>query len=234
MENKYSEKMSNLSNSELENILGQFNELQPEELSAAEEEMSNRNSVRSLIAKLSDDELLELLKLDPDNSQEYNIAEAEAVKRNLNYGSLFHKKPIDQHIIYFATWGKRALARLIDVTIIYVLSEVISGNKVQVFAILGTFLFYFVYYPILESTGGTIGKRIIGIKTVLIISKKSPNILTSYFRSIICLVLSLIPIVNIISYIYLNQEFKQTWWDSGTQVCVVCKTTPKSVFLSRT
>ena len=107
--------------------------------------------------------------------------------------------------LILATFGQKFLSRLIDFIIvtllaslmillwsvlleefnffrgfIYIISRSLYPNEYREFMALMiwgyVFIGFFLYYPILESTGGTWGKRIVGVKTVGLNESKTPNL----------------------------------------------------------
>lgn len=114
-----------------------------------------------------------------------------------------------------ATFGQKFLSRLLDVVFITLLAilmsvflnhlyEESSFIRVIINRTRGSFLYpgfndhftalmfwsysiigFLIYYPILESTGGTWGKRIVGIQTVISRSSKTPNLFITFIMSII-------------------------------------------------
>ncbi|MDZ7898898.1 MAG: RDD family protein [Arcicella sp.] len=84
----------------------------------------------------------------------------------------------------------RCAARIVDAVLIYflcvILVQFIYG--VEIFEIAqkwAIFIFFFFYYPIFESQGGTLGKRFFNIQTVDFESQNSITLLQSYKRSLI-------------------------------------------------
>jgi uncharacterized RDD family membrane protein YckC len=115
----------------------------------------------------------------------------------------------------FATFWQRLLARIIDVIVssiifgifyLFIQSQIdiLNDYKYQnVESFLGMCFYFLMYYPILESLGGTVGKKIIGIKSVLKSTLQTPTILETYIRS-----LFLISPLAITFYILLRPPFE--------------------------
>ncbi len=94
----------------------------------------------------------------------------------------------------FASFGQRLLARLIDVVIVTVIpaitiaslffddSQSLSQNPLGGILFL---VFWLLYYPIMECSGGTIGKRIVGIQSISLQTGKPIGIGMAYLRSLI-------------------------------------------------
>ena len=87
-ENKFYEGMSKLTNSALEDVLKQRNDLlMPAEIvEAAENEISHRKSIKENISAFSNEQILKLLGSKQNYLPEFLIAEEEAKKRNLKIG----------------------------------------------------------------------------------------------------------------------------------------------------
>lgn len=92
----------------------------------------------------------------------------------------------------FATFFDRLIARLIDVTIVFSISWMIYSSKSNTSnefyqnptSSYGSFFFFLFYYPILEATGGTIGKRLLSIRSVSSKTLKTISIGQAYKRSL--------------------------------------------------
>ncbi len=94
----------------------------------------------------------------------------------------------------FASFGQRLLARLIDVVIVTVIpaiaiaslffddSQSLSQNPLSGILFL---VFWLLYYPIMECSGGTIGKRIVSIQSISLQTGKPIGIGMAYLRSLI-------------------------------------------------
>ncbi|MEO8146855.1 MAG: hypothetical protein ABI723_04410 [Bacteroidia bacterium] len=85
MKNNFTNQMSKLSDVELEKVLQQRNDYQPEGVEAAEQEIKKRKFIQEKISKYSNEEILEILK-SRKNYQPYEVeaASAETQKRNLH------------------------------------------------------------------------------------------------------------------------------------------------------
>ena len=84
MKNSYEERMSKLTDKELDEILSHKYDWNPEALTAAEIEIQKRCLIRDEVHKLSDEELLAILTLDEDN-YDFIAVQLEAEKRNISY-----------------------------------------------------------------------------------------------------------------------------------------------------
>lgn len=151
-------------------------------------------------------------------------------------------KEADEPIPNYATFLQRVFARLIDTAIVLGISFAVfqsSKNFIKndtgfesdfVIAQLSNFVYAFAlilwslfYSPLLEATGGTLGKRIMRIKIVDPKNLQTPQFRNCMTRSIIYLVLfALIVVPSILSClaIFISDE-KQTWHDKlGDVICV--------------
>lgn len=117
---------------------------------------------------------------------------------------------MENHEVKFASFGQRTLARIIDVLIIGIIAGVLGfmiGSNINIQTmpkqeaikalsqLFGIILFWFIYQPILETKGGTIGKKIVGLKTISLKTYQEPNLLNSYGRSLIVPLMMLLPII---------------------------------------
>ncbi|MBX7108155.1 MAG: RDD family protein [Chitinophagales bacterium] len=141
-----------------------------------------------------------------------------------------------------ASFLQRAIARTIDTAIIvgvaYGLQElairVIAGDNPynvefitsslrQVTPAFGLMLWVLLYSPVMESTGGTIGKRIAGIRLVDLNTRKQPMFRMCAARSwiyLIFVVLAGIPAI-LSCFAYFISDYHQTWHDKLTNmICV--------------
>lgn len=94
-----------------------------------------------------------------------------------------------------ATTVQRVFSRLIDITIFTLIGWMIYKMRFLRGEIPSNFLgelngfltmvYLFLYYPLMESIGGTIGKQLTGIKTVSVVNKGEPTILQGYKKAII-------------------------------------------------
>lgn len=94
----------------------------------------------------------------------------------------------------FASFGQRLLARLLDVVIVTVIpaiaiaslffddSQSLSQNPLSGILFL---VFWLLYYPLMECSGGTLGKRIVGIQSISLKTRKPIGIGKAYKRSLI-------------------------------------------------
>lgn len=98
----------------------------------------------------------------------------------------------------FANFFQRFAARLIDVIIVSILvwplSHFLSDKEPSAYnyenykgmkSVIGILLFYLLYYPILEGSGGTLGKQILSIKSVSADTLKPISFGQSYKRSLL-------------------------------------------------
>jgi uncharacterized RDD family membrane protein YckC len=110
-----------------------------------------------------------------------------------------------KHDVFFLRIG----ARLIDGAILFVGLAIFSQVFLQGYDIieaaknLSVLSFYFFYYPILESNGGTFGKRILGIETVDSKSNSTISLSASYLRSLAqCWAVLITIIVFLVPFFY--------------------------------
>lgn len=145
--------------------------------------------------------------------------------------------------IKYASFFQRTIARLIDMSIVAGLAigtaylafnfirqntpedaaYIIDGLK-QALPAFGIMLWVTLYSPLMESTGGTIGKRIMGIKMVNDdVEHKSPRFLTCAARAWVYLVfimLLIIPAIASCIFVLFNEK-KMTFHDKMfNMVCV--------------
>jgi len=167
---------------------------------------------------------------------------------------------MENHEVKFASFGQRTLARIIDVLIIGIIAVVLGfmiGPNINVQTIpkqelikaisqlFGIVLFWFIYQPIFETKGGTIGKKIVGLKTISLKTYKEPNLINSYGRSLIVPLIMLLPIISVFAAYFLSYEIiiifslialilvtldhlaplrspkKQTWHDKAANIAVI-------------
>lgn len=135
----------------------------------------------------------------------------------------------------FASFGQRLLARLIDTVIVGIsagfivgllagLNGNMDGRMIESSANgFGVLIYCFFYYPILESSGGTWGKRIVGIRTINLRTSRIPSATNSYGRALIYfLFLLLLTIPALLSGLaVLWSDKKQTWHDRLTNIAVI-------------
>lgn len=124
---------------------------------------------------------------------------------------------MNQVEIIKATFGQRMLSRIIDFIAVFILSiipyaillSIYKGsegfrlfenqfsnflppnfNTVELSLVCLDLLIlgFFLYYPILETLGGTIGKRVVGIKTIMIDTQNAPNIFVAFGFSMLLLI----------------------------------------------
>lgn len=95
-----------------------------------------------------------------------------------------------------ATFGQRILSRFIDTLLVSILAYGIAlilaqnnnGNNTNsetLFQGIPGLLFFFVYYPITEFLGGTVGKELLKLKTISSRTGKRITITQAYHRSLI-------------------------------------------------
>ncbi|MCS6991812.1 MAG: RDD family protein [Chitinophagales bacterium] len=141
-----------------------------------------------------------------------------------------------------ATFLQRAIARLVDtaavMAIAYALQEVFiyflrKGNIVneayvinsvkEAIPALALILWVIVYSPVLESTGGTLGKRLVGIRLVELKTGQIPPFRTAAARAwiyLIFVVLFVVPAV-VSCLAYFISDYRQTWHDKLTGlICI--------------
>ena len=134
----------------------------------------------------------------------------------------------NENTFNFASFNKRLLARFID-TVFIGLSTVIivfflsllnhsigtdssTGLYSTYFLFIPQILFWLLYYPIMETRGGTFGKRLVGLKTMDKISLTNITIYNSYKRMIFqsWAIFVLLILLLITSTLTLNFEFTNT------------------------
>jgi uncharacterized RDD family membrane protein YckC len=141
---------------------------------------------------------------------------------------------MEQEEYIFASFGQRLIARIIDVIIVAIISEFIFVVFFSEYFIssrmidqqrrgISILVFYFLYQPLLESAGGTFGKKIIGFKTINISTGQAPSILNSYGRSLINLMYFMLFVIPAMlsGLAVLWSKKKQTWHDSSSNIIVV-------------
>lgn len=167
---------------------------------------------------------------------------------------------MENHEVKFASFGQRTLARIIDVLIIGIIAGVLGfmiGSNINIQTmpkqesikalsqLFGIILFWFIYQPIFETKGGTIGKKIVGLKTISLNTYQEPNLLNSYGRSLIVPLIMLLPIIASFAAYYfshgiiiiffliafvlvgldhlapLRSAKKQTWHDKAANIAVI-------------
>lgn len=97
-----------------------------------------------------------------------------------------------------ATFGQRILSRFIDSLLVSILAYGIAliltqennfndnnTNSETLFQGIPVLLFFFVYYPITEFLGGTVGKELLNLKTISSRTGKRITITQAYHRSLI-------------------------------------------------
>lgn len=156
--------------------------------------------------------------------------------------AMTNRKAIDKEILVntykFASFGQRLLARFIDVLITsttgVLLAFVIgsgSPNSMQAAPVLGMFLFCFIYQPILEATGGTWGKKMVGLRTINLYTGKAPTFMNSYGRSFLYFILILLLAIPALigGLAVLWTTYRQTWHDIAFNIAVVSNTSPREI-----
>lgn len=141
-----------------------------------------------------------------------------------------------------ATFLQRAIARTIDTAIIigfsYGLQELaiyfitkdnpynlafITDSVKQVLPAFALMLWVLLYSPVMESTGGTVGKRIMRIRLVDLNTRKTPLFRMCAARSwiyLIFVVLAVIPAI-LSCLAFFIADYHQTWHDKLTNmICV--------------
>jgi uncharacterized RDD family membrane protein YckC len=143
----------------------------------------------------------------------------------------------------YASFVQRLIARLIDTAIVLSLSFIIQQSAVsfiksdnlynvefilrsldQAVPALAIMIWVLVYSPVMESTGGTLGKRIVGIQLLSEQTLQVPAFRFCFGRTwlyLVFIVLALIPsIVSGLAVLFSDK--KQAWHDKMTgMVCVV-------------
>ncbi len=134
----------------------------------------------------------------------------------------------------FASFGQRLLARLIDSIIVGLIAGVLAfifGSNAPdpeqaidaLDRALGMLIFCFIYQPILETKGGTWGKKIVGLRTINLNTVKAPTIGNSYGRSALYFLFILLLVIpaflSVLAVLWTKK--KQTWHDSLTNIAVV-------------
>ncbi len=145
--------------------------------------------------------------------------------------------------ISYASFGQRLTARLVDSAIVLIAAFVIqqifivlikSDNTYNVEYILrnldqavpgfAIILWVLIYSPILENFGGTVGKRLVGIKLVDV-KTLQPSAFRFYFgRTWLYLVMVVVAVVPAIvsGLAVLFSDKKQAWHDQLTgMVCII-------------
>ncbi|MCS6916710.1 MAG: RDD family protein [Chitinophagales bacterium] len=141
-----------------------------------------------------------------------------------------------------ATFLQRAIARLVDTALVlavaWLFQEVAiyfirQGNVVnesyvitsikQAMPALALILWVIVYSPVMESTGGTVGKRLMGIRLVELKSGRVPQFRIAAARAwiyLIFVVLFFVPaVLSCLAYFF--SDYRQTWHDKLTGlICV--------------
>jgi len=135
----------------------------------------------------------------------------------------------------FASFGQRLGARFIDILIsgivallliynIPVLEALIDGSSFPYASRLANVAFFcFLYQPIFEATGGTIGKRIMGLRTINLMTGEAPSLSNSYSRSslyFLFVIFLVIPAV-VSGFAVLSSKKNQTWHDALTNIVVI-------------
>jgi uncharacterized RDD family membrane protein YckC len=102
------------------------------------------------------------------------------ITEEINYADFsqrFFARLIDAALVTLATWG------FVD-TFIHSNHMTYYPNSNHTLKVFGCVLFYLFYYPILESSGGTVGKRILSIQSVCATTLKPISIGQAYKRSL--------------------------------------------------
>lgn len=143
-----------------------------------------------------------------------------------------------------ATFLQRAIARTIDTSIIigisygvqvlsvyfikndnpYNVNYIVSSVQ-QAMPAFALMMWVLLYSPVMESTGGTVGKRIVRIKLIDLETGKTPLFRMCAARSwiyLIFVVLALVPAV-LSCLAYFISDYHQTWHDKLTNMICVKK-----------
>ena len=99
--------------------------------------------------------------------------------------------------IRFANFGDRFIARFIDTLLTGIVGYLIISNRIDstnpiliptLILVPGFFIYHLLYSPIMESLGGTFGKKIAKIRTINIQTNKAPSIGQTFMRTAIIIV----------------------------------------------
>lgn len=159
------------------------------------------NDFSSVMTDQSDEELLQIVTTDryKYNEEAIKAAELEIDKRGLNdktYKSpVDHQTEVTNEINQFASFDKRFSARLIDcvivATVVFLVITIYNMNETEKYQIgyqdmsgICFLIFYFIYYPLLEGSGGTYGKRVLKIRPVSNKTFEKISLATAYKRSL--------------------------------------------------
>jgi uncharacterized RDD family membrane protein YckC len=110
--------------------------------------------------------------------------------------------------INYANFGERFIARIIDIIFTsvpgYILASILfskeftssdAGLKLFSATIIGLFIYYPLYSPIMEARGGTFGKKFAKLQTIDIGSHKAPSLSQTYKRSLFSIVPSIVVLI---------------------------------------
>ena len=159
------------------------------------------NDFANVMSNQSDEELLQIVTKDRYKYKEEALtaAELEINKRGLQNKiiqipaneatELVNQKNV------FAGFEQRLSARLIDsvivTTAVFLGTTIYNMNETEKYQIVNEelsgicfLLFYFIYYPLLEGSGGTYGKRLLKIQPVSSKNFEKISTLTAYKRSL--------------------------------------------------
>lgn len=130
----------------------------------------------------------------------------------------------------FASFGQRLLARFIDGILVAIASTFLAyligkdPGSIDTFARGGgPWLFFWLYQPILEASGGTIGKRLVGIRPINLSTGTTPSLSNCYGRSLfsfLLLILLVLPAFIGCLAVLWNRN-KQAWHDSVSNIGVI-------------
>ena len=144
--------------------------------------------------------------------------------------------------VTYASFTQRVFARLIDMVFVgaitfgvYLLmkntiganneNEALLQNMTYLVETSSVIIFCMIYYPVLEAFGGTIGKRIVGIKPLDEFTLQSPSLANCLGRGIIYMVfLALMVVPSIASCLGILWSPKQQTWHDKIAGVVVVKT----------
>lgn len=141
-----------------------------------------------------------------------------------------------------ATFVQRAIARLVDTAVVFAVAYaarelfiyfIRQGNVVnelyvitsikQAMPALALILWVIVYSPVMESTGGTLGKRLVGIRLVELKTGRLPAFRVAAARAwiyLIFVVLLFAPAILSCLAFFIS-DYRQTWHDKLTGlICV--------------
>lgn len=99
--------------------------------------------------------------------------------------------------IIYANFGDRLIARFIDILLTSIVGYLLISNIIEsvetvliptIILLPGFFIYHILYSPIMESLGGTFGKKVAKIRTINIQTNKAPSIGQTFKRTAFILV----------------------------------------------